>query len=70
MSFSLSVKEELAKIEYMPPCCRHAMTYGMLLFGREFRSDKISIMTEHEVVAKKYAELLRAETGVRAEISV
>ena len=70
MSFSLSVKEELAKIEYMPPCCRHAMTYGMLLFGREFRSDKISIMTEHEVVAKKYAELLRAETGARAEISV
>lgn len=70
MSFSLSVKEELAKIEYMPPCCRHAMTYGMLLFGREFNKSGISIMTEHEVVAKTYAALLKAETGITAVISV
>ena len=70
MSFSLSVKEELSKIENLPPCCRHAMTYGILLFGREFNGGGISIMTEHEVVAKTYAELLELETGVKAEISV
>ena len=70
MSFSLSVKEELAKIEYMPSCCRHAMAYGMLLFGREFSKSGISIMTEHEIVAQKYASLLESETGVTADISV
>ncbi len=70
MSFSLSVKEELSKIEDMPPCCRHAMAYGMLLFGRDFRRGAISIMTEHEVVARKYAALLKAEAGVEADFSV
>ncbi len=70
MSFSLNVKEELAKIEDMPPCCRRAMTYGMLLFGREFKGDAISIMTEHEVVARKYASLIKEETGVEAEVTV
>ena len=70
MSFSLSVKEELSAIENMHPCCRHAMAYGMLLFGREFRHDAMAIMTEHEVVARKYAALIRSETGVTAEFSV
>lgn len=70
MSFSLSVKDELSKIEDMQPCCRHAMAYGMLLFGREFRRDAISIMTEHEPVAKKYASLLKSETGINADYSV
>lgn len=70
MSFSLKVKEELSKISDMPLCCRHAMTYGMLLFGREFKGEAISIMTEHRVVAEKYFELLKAETGVEASLSV
>lgn len=70
MSFSLSVKDELSKIENLAPCCRHAMAYGMLLFGREFSSGGISIMTEHETVAKTYAALLEKETGVKATFSV
>lgn len=70
MSFSLKVKEELSKIDDMASCCRHAMTYGMLLFGREFKRDSISIMTEHRVVAEKYFELLKKETGVEASLSV
>ncbi len=70
MSFSLKVKEEISKIENLAPCCRHAMTYGMLLFGREFSSGGISIMTEHEIVARTYAELLEKETGVKANFSV
>lgn len=70
MSFSLKVKEELSKIDDMALCCRHAMTYGMLLFGREFKRDSISIMTEHRVVAEKYFELLKEETGVEALLSV
>ncbi len=46
------------------------MAYGMLLFGREFSKSGISIMTEHEIVAQKYASLLESETGVTADISV
>lgn len=71
MSFSARVKEELTKIEQMPPCCAHAMTYGLLLFGRSFnRSGGVSIMTEHEAVAKKYAEMLESGTGVKPSFSV
>lgn len=70
MSFSANVKEELAKIEQMPPCCFHAMAYGMFLFARAFNLRDISIMTEHECVAKKYVSMLLATTGVSAEIKV
>ncbi|MGN0467503.1 MAG: DNA-binding protein WhiA, partial [Acutalibacteraceae bacterium] len=70
MSFSASVKQELSKIEQMPPCCRHAMAYGLLLFGREFNYRSVSIMTEHECVAKKYAKMLFSSTGINADIHV
>lgn len=68
MSFSAEVKNELSKIEEIPPCCLHAMAYGMLLFGRSFNSRSVSIMTDHESVAKKYTELLKKITGVDANI--
>ncbi len=70
MSFSAEVKKELSSIENIAPCCRHAMAYGMLLFGRSFNSREISITTEHECVAKKYAELLKECTGTEAELSL
>ena len=46
MSFSRSVKEEIARSLPAAACCRHAMAYGMLLFAREFSSRGISIMTD------------------------
>ena len=70
MSFSSAVKKELAQIENMPKCCLHAMAYGMLLFGRAFNSRSISILTEHESVANKYAELIYKTSGVIADIHV
>lgn len=68
MSFSAGVKNELSKIENVPPCCRHALAYGMLLFGRSFNSRAVSIMTDHECVVSKYAQVLKETTGVEAEI--
>lgn len=68
MSFSAGVKDELSKIENVPPCCRHALAYGMLLFGRSFNSRAVSIMTDHECVVSKYAQVLKETTGVEAEI--
>ena len=70
MSFSAEIKNELIKIDDMPSCCRQAMAYGMLLFGRNFNSGDISIMTDNAGVAEKYVELLRSVTGVEANVSV
>lgn len=70
MSFSSNVKQELSKIEDMSPCCAHAMTYGLLLFGRSFNYSGISIMTEHECVAEKYSEMIKQETSVLPDFRV
>ena len=70
MSFSSSVKEELAKIEDTAPCCRHAAAYGMALFGRTFSLSSVSLMTEHECVALKYAKMLSASAEVEPKIHV
>lgn len=70
MSFALKVKQELANIEQMPECCFHAMTYGMLLFGRTFSPLSVSLLTEHECVAKRYASLIKRTTGVTVQINV
>lgn len=70
MSFSASVKKELANIEGMPSCCTHALAYGLLLFGRAFNSRSISIMTEHECVANKYSEMIYKTSGVVAPVHV
>ncbi|MCM1363477.1 MAG: DNA-binding protein WhiA [Faecalibacterium sp.] len=64
MSFSSTVKEELVKIENIAPCCLHAMAYGMLLFGRSFNLKSVSLMTEHECVAKQYALMIEKTTNV------
>lgn len=70
MSFSSKVKEELVKIENIAPCCRHAMAYGMLLFGRSFALNSVSIMTEHECVAKQYALMIEQAAGFAPQYSV
>lgn len=70
MSFSAEIKNELINIDDMPSCCRHAMAYGMLLFGRSFNEGDISIMTDNADVAGKYVEMTQAVTGVAANISV
>ncbi|MCM1544416.1 MAG: DNA-binding protein WhiA [Ruminococcus sp.] len=64
MSFSSQVKQELGKIEDTSACCGHALAYGMLLFGRAFNLGSISIMTEHECVALKYADVVEKSSGV------
>ena len=70
MSFSRSVKEEIARSLPEAACCRHAMAYGMLLFAREFSSRGISIMTDHACVAKLYAQLIEECCGVVPETKV
>ena len=64
MSFSAEIKEEIVKIENMPECCTHAMAYGMLLFGRSFDVNDISLLTDNPLVAEKYVQLVERVSGV------
>ncbi len=64
MSFSAEIKDELMKIEDMPDCCAHAMTYGMLLFGRSFDPNDISLLTDNASVGDKYAQMIEKVCGV------
>ena len=66
MSFSSDIKSELIKNSELPDCCRHAMAYGMLLFGRSFNEHEISIMTDNPAVADIYSSLALDVTGVEA----
>ena len=67
MSFSAEIKQELMKIEDMPDCCAHAMAYGMLLFGRSFDLNDISLLTDNQFVAEKYATLIEKVCDVKVE---
>lgn len=67
MSFSAEIKEELIKIEDMPDCCAHAMAYGMLLFGRSFDYNDISLLTDNPAVAEKYAQIVEKVCGVTVD---
>lgn len=64
MSFSAKVKQELTQIKDLPPCCSHALTYGLLLFARSFNYSGISIMTEHQCVADEYFHMVKDTAGV------
>ena len=66
MSFSSEIKSELMRITDLPDCCRHAMAYGMLLFGRSFNEQEISIMTDNPAVADMYTELALSVTDTQA----
>lgn len=64
MSFSSDVKNELVALEMVSDCCRHAESYGMLLFGRNFSTSSLSFAAENRVVAEKYAAIVAELSGV------
>lgn len=65
MSFSSRLKDELCSIR-PSGCCRLAECYGMLMFSRSFSFEHISILTENEQVAARYASLLKLCEDVTA----
>ena len=70
MSFSANVKEELLNIEIENKCCLKAMAYGMLLFGRGFNANAISMMTDNRLTALMYQRLVKEVTGVDVRFTV
>ncbi len=63
MSFSAEVKKELSQ-NISSACCYKAEAFGMLLFGRAFSLQDISLMTEFKEVAERYSASTRDLTGV------
>lgn len=68
MSFTSDVKSELCKIK-TPTCCKISECYGILLFGRAFSHDAISLATENEEVVDRLTMLLRRCYSVQPTIS-
>lgn len=57
MSFSSDLKEELLHLVPENPCCKLAESYGLMLFGRGFSKQELSISTENAAVAQQYSYL-------------
>ncbi len=57
MSFSSEVKTELL-LQENAPCCEHAFNYGIVLLGRAFSVNELSLLTENEAVANAYCNAL------------
>ena len=58
MSFSSDIKQELCRVEHFNRESLRAELYGMLLFGRTFREDKIVFKTESADAGRRVTLLL------------
>lgn len=69
MSFSSETKKELCRIE-AADCCQKAECYGLLLFGRSFSLQSVSLTTESRETAERAAELVAGAAGVCVDVAV
>ena len=75
MSFSSDVKKELCTTEIYERELLKAELYGMLLFGKSFREDKIVFTTESAYASKRitfllenlYMPIIEKQTALRAK---
>ena len=68
MSFCSDVKTELSEIK-VSRCCMQALTYGLLLFGRAFKPQKISMQSENLAVTKLYATMIQRSYDASVSIA-
>ncbi len=69
MSFLTEVKSELCKIE-ASTCCKIAECYGILLMGRAFSANNMTVLTESEDVVFRLSALLSRCFSTVPNISV
>lgn len=67
MSFCSDIKTELSEIR-VSRCCMQSLTYGLLLFGRAFKTQKISMQSENSSVTRLYAAMIQKCYGVNVAI--
>lgn len=58
MSFSSEVKNELCSVSITDTEQKRAELYGLLIFSKVFKSNKMTLSTEHSEVSKRAAALL------------
>lgn len=68
MSFSMSVKNNLCKIETEKLCCKKAELYGLLLFGRKFGNGGYVLQTQNSDVAEHITQLLSELIRINARV--
>lgn len=68
MSFCSDIKTELSAIR-VSRCCMQALTYGLLLFGRAFKPQKISMQSENEAVTRLYATMIQKSYNVSVKVN-
>lgn len=67
MSFAESVREELAELVIKRPCCRHALTSGLLLVARENERRQIAVRYRSEIVATLASAMIRSRYSCAPE---
>lgn len=68
MSFSMSVKDNLCKIETEKLCCKKAELYGLLLFGRKFGGNGYVLQTQNAEVCRRVTSLLSELLEINAKV--
>lgn len=63
MSFADEVREELCEQSIKKPCCRHALTAGLLLCAKEHTGKQITVRYRQEVVATLASAMIRQQYG-------
>lgn len=69
MSFASELKTELCKAMPQNSCCLKAECYGLLLFGRSFSKNAITITTENNAAAHRAAQLTAEISGAIVDIT-
>ncbi|MBE6554133.1 MAG: DNA-binding protein WhiA [Ruminococcaceae bacterium] len=63
MSFAESVREELSELPIKHPCCRRALTAGLLLGARMTENKSVSVRYRSEVVATLASAMIHTQYG-------
>lgn len=66
MSFAAYLKSELCSLRLPAAHQKKACAYGLLLFSKSFEEAAVSMSTEHEETAARYAALLQATVALSA----
>lgn len=70
MSFAYRIKSEICNNRPFRQRRRWALAYGLLLFGRAFGPEEISLHTEHKFVARLYADSISDLVGLGGSITL
>ena len=70
MSFAYEIKNEICHNRPFRQRRQKALAYGLVLFGKTFGPDSISIHTEHRTLARLYADSISDLVGLRGSITM